>query len=273
MELCYPPTRVCLARTPHPRQYSLVTRIEIEAHREVLVFINGVFELVLERLDCRTHAAPTMSSQLTWSACDHLARSPGERIAEFAARVKQRAVACKFTAGDRQLRLEDRFISGLRDWEMISALLQREDEGVIFNSAVGAASAAGRTLEDVRALAGQNMTGDPKVRAMYQAPTTARTVFGAGRGPTLQRGQSDDDVNTQGHLQRVCRMSFAAIKVMNGDVRDLHPVRGNPSHTGHDLQPVRCFVHDVRFYVPGQDLRPSRGNPDDPGARSAPCTS
>ena len=137
MELCYPPTRVCLARTPHARQYSLATRIEVGAHGEMLVIINGDFGLFLERLDCRTHAAPTMSSQLTWSACDHLARSPGERIAEFAARVKQRAVACKFTAGDRLLRLEDRFISGLRDWEMISALLQRGDEGIIFNSAVG----------------------------------------------------------------------------------------------------------------------------------------
>ena len=124
---------------------------------------------------------------------------------------------------------------------MISALLQREDEGVIFHAVVGAASAAGRTLEDVRALAGHSMAGDPKVRAMYPAPTTARTVFGAGRGPTLQRGQLYDDVNTREHLQRGCRVSFAAIKVMDGDVRgnpsnsvrDLHPVRGDLSHTGH----------------------------------------
>ena len=133
MELCYPPTRVCLARTPHARQYSLATRIEIEAHGEVLVFINGDFELFPGLLDCRAHAASTMSSQLTRSPCDHLARSPGERIAEFAARVKQRVVACTFTAGDQQLRLEDRFISGLQDPKLISASLQLEDEDVTFN--------------------------------------------------------------------------------------------------------------------------------------------
>ena len=110
-----PSARLCLARTPHARQYSLATRIEVEAHGEVLVIINGDFGLCLGRLDCRTHAAPAMSLQLTWPVCDYLARSPGERIAEFAARVTQRAVACEFTAGDQQLRLEVRFISGLRD--------------------------------------------------------------------------------------------------------------------------------------------------------------
>jgi len=123
------------------------------------------------------------------------------------------------------------------------------------------------------------MAGGPTVRAMYPAPTTARTVFGAGRGPTLQRGQLYDDVNTREHLQRGCRVTFTAIKVMDGGVRgnpisagrDLHPVRGNPNHMGHDLQPVRCFVHDVRFYVPGQDLRPSRGIPDDPGQDRRPA--
>ena len=159
-----------------------------------------------------------MSPQLTWSACDHLARSPGERIAEFAARVKQRAVACKFTAGDQQPRLRDRFISGLQDSEMVSAIPRLKDEDITFNSAVDTAPAAEQTLKDVRALTGQSMTGDPEVRAMYQAPTTARTVFGAGRGQTLQRGRSDDDVNTQGHLQRVCGVSWATIKVMDGDV-------------------------------------------------------
>ena len=85
MELRYPPTRVCRAHTPHVRQYSLATRLEIEAHGEVFVIISDDFELFPERLDCRAHAAPTMSSQLAWSTCDHLARSPGERIAEFAA--------------------------------------------------------------------------------------------------------------------------------------------------------------------------------------------
>ena len=76
---------------------------------------------------------------------------------------------------------------------MISALLQLEDEGVIFNSAVGAASAAERTLEDVRAIAAQSMAGDPKVRAMYQAPTTARTVFGVGRGRVAMAGHGPWD--------------------------------------------------------------------------------
>ena len=126
-----PSARLCLARTPHAREYSLATRIEVEAHGEVLVIIDGDFGLCLGRLDCRAHAAPAMSLPLTWSACNYLARSPGKRIAEFAARV---------TAGDQQRRLEVRVVSDLRDWEMLAALFQREDEGVIFHSVVGAAS-------------------------------------------------------------------------------------------------------------------------------------
>ena len=88
-----PSARLCLTRTPHAREYSLATRIEVEAHGEVLVIIDGDFGLCLGRLDCRTHAAPAMSLQLTWYACDYLARSPGKRIAEFAARVTQRVTS------------------------------------------------------------------------------------------------------------------------------------------------------------------------------------
>ena len=88
-----PSARICLARTPHALQYSLATRIEVEAHGEVLVIIDGDFGLCLGRLDCRAHAAPAMSLQLTWSACNYLARSPGKRIAEFAARVTQRVTS------------------------------------------------------------------------------------------------------------------------------------------------------------------------------------
>ena len=73
----------------------------------MLVIINDDFELFPERLDCQAHTAPTMSSQLVRYAFDHLARSPGERIAEFATRVKHLAVACRFTAGARQARLND----------------------------------------------------------------------------------------------------------------------------------------------------------------------
>ena len=87
----------------------------VTAHGKVPVFIGDDFELYPEQLDCQAHTAPGISSQLARYAFDHLARSPGERIADFAARVKQLAVACKFTAGERQARLKDRFISGLQD--------------------------------------------------------------------------------------------------------------------------------------------------------------
>jgi len=160
----------------------------VTAHGEVLACINDDFELFPEkldcqaRLDCQAHTAPTMSSQLARYAFDHLARSPGERIAEFATRVKHLAVACKFTVGARQARLRDRFISGLQDSGMVSAILRLKDEDITFNSAVKTASAVEQTLRDVRASAGQSMTGDPEVHAMSQAPRATRTVFGADRG-------------------------------------------------------------------------------------------
>ena len=59
--------------------------------------------------------------------------------------------------------------------------------------------------------------------------------------------------------KRVCRVALATMKVMDGDVRD------DCDGPGQDLQPVRGFVHGVRFYDPEQDLQPARGNPDDPG--------
>ena len=92
-EVTLPSARICLARTPHALQHSLATRIEVEAHGEVFVIIDGDFGLCLGRLDCRTHAAPAMSLQLTWPACNCLARSPGKRIAEFTARVTQRVTS------------------------------------------------------------------------------------------------------------------------------------------------------------------------------------
>ena len=93
-------------------------------------------ELFPEQLDCQAQTAPGISSQLARYAFDHLGRSPGERIADFAARVQQLAVACRFTAGDQQARLKDRFISGLQDSEMVSEIPRLKDEDITFNSAV-----------------------------------------------------------------------------------------------------------------------------------------
>ena len=76
-------------------------------------------------------------------------KEPGERIADFATRVKQLAVACKFTVGERQARLKDRFISGLQDSEMVSAILRLKDEDITFETA----SAVAWTLRDVLASA------------------------------------------------------------------------------------------------------------------------
>ena len=73
----------------------------VTAHGEVPVFIDDGFELFPEQLYCQPHTAPEMSSQLARYAFDHLAWSPGERIADFSTRLKQLAVACKFTAGDQ----------------------------------------------------------------------------------------------------------------------------------------------------------------------------
>ena len=131
---------------------------------------------------------------------------------------------------------------------MIAALFQREDEGVIVHSVVGAASAAGRTLGDVRALAGQSRAGGPKVRAMCPAPTTARTVFGVGRGPTLQRGQLYDNVSTREHLQRECRVTFTAIKSWTAVFEATPSARGE-TYTRYEVIPTTrdttCNRYDV----------------------------
>ena len=102
-----PSARFCLARTPHALQYSLVTRIEVEAHGEVLVIIDGDFGVV---------SGPAGLPD----AC-----SAGDVFAAHVARVQlpgrepgktHRGVShASDTAGDQQRRLEVRVVSGLRD--------------------------------------------------------------------------------------------------------------------------------------------------------------
>ena len=80
-------------------------------------------------------------------------RSPGERVADFVTRVKHLAVACKFTAGERPARFKDRFISGLQDSKMVSAILRQKCEDITFSTVVETVAAVERTLRDVRAIA------------------------------------------------------------------------------------------------------------------------
>ena len=206
----------------------------------------------------KAHMAPEKSLQLARYEFDHLARSPGERVADFLARVKHLSVACKFTAEERPARLKDRFISRLQDAKMVSAILWQRGEDITFTSAVETASAVEQTLRDVQAIAGQSMTGDPGVHTMSQAPQAARATFGADRGQTSRCGCAGGEVNPQacwgcggehlrrvcpykttvclhchkvGHLKRVCRVALATVKVMDSGLRDA------PSDLEHDLQP------------------------------------
>ena len=167
----------------------------------------------------KAHLAPEKSVQLARYQFDHLAKGPEERVADYVARLKHASVPCKFTAVERPARLKDRFVSGLQDPKMVSAVLRLKSEDITFNSAVETAAAVEQTLGDVRAIAGQgmmgapdqSMTGDPGVHAISQAPQAARTAFGAGRGQASQRGRSGGEVRAHGcwgcgggHLRWVC---------------------------------------------------------------------
>ena len=96
-----------------------------------------------------SHTAPEKSPQLARYEFDHLGRSPGERVADFVARVKHLSVACKFTMEERPTRLKDRFISGLQDPKMVSAILRTKFEDITFSAAAETALAVERTLGDV----------------------------------------------------------------------------------------------------------------------------
>jgi len=204
----------------------------------------------------KAHTAPEKSPQLARYEFDHLARSLGERVADFVVGVKHLSIACKFTTEERATRLKDRFVSGLQDPKMVSAILRTKFEDITFGAAVKTASAVKRTLRDVRAIAVQTMAGNLGINAMSRAPQAARTTFGTDRGQPSQHVRSGGEVNTQacwgcggrhlrrvcpyrnsvclhcnklGHLKRVCRVALATIKVMDGDVRD---------DPGRDLQPM-----------------------------------
>uniref|UniRef100_A0A8C4Q7F3 Uncharacterized protein n=1 Tax=Eptatretus burgeri TaxID=7764 RepID=A0A8C4Q7F3_EPTBU len=154
------------------------------------------FQDVVEKM--KAHMAPEKSLQLAQYQFDHLAKGVEERVADFVAQVKHSAMACKFTAGEHPARLRDRFISGLQEAKMVSAILRMRGVDGTFHSAVETA-AVEQTLGDVRVIAGQGMTGDPSwgmsgdpgVHAMTHVPQATRTPFGAGRGRTPQRGQRD----------------------------------------------------------------------------------
>uniref|UniRef100_A0A8C4NLR4 Retrotransposon gag domain-containing protein n=1 Tax=Eptatretus burgeri TaxID=7764 RepID=A0A8C4NLR4_EPTBU len=134
------------------------------------------FQDIVEKM--KAHMSPEKSLQLARYQFDHLAKGAEERVADFVARVKHSAVACKFTAEERPARLRDRFISGLQDAKMVAAILRMRSVDVTFDSAVGTASAVEQTLTDVRAIAGQDVMGssgwgmsaDPGVHAMTQVP-------------------------------------------------------------------------------------------------------
>uniref|UniRef100_A0A8C4PYU4 CCHC-type domain-containing protein n=1 Tax=Eptatretus burgeri TaxID=7764 RepID=A0A8C4PYU4_EPTBU len=222
------------------------------------------FQNIVEKM--KTHMAPEKSLQLARYQFDHLAKGAEERVADFVARVKHSAAACKFTAEERPARLRDRFISGLQDAKMVAAILRMRGVDVTFDSAVGTASAVEQTLTDVRAIAGQDvmsrsswgMSADPGVHAMTQVPQVARASGGAGRGRAPQRGRTGSEVDFQGcwgcggphlrrvcpykntvclhchkvgHLKRVCRMAGASVGVLDGEVRE------DPSDLGSGLQP------------------------------------
>ena len=140
------------------------------------------FRDIVEKM--KAHMAPEKSLQLARFQFDRLSKGAEERVAEFVARIKHSSVACKFTAGERPARLRDRFIAGLQDAKMVSAVLRLKGEAITFDSAVSTATAVEQTHEDVRAITGH---------AGSRAPRDARTTFDAGRtSPRVRRGDPAD---------------------------------------------------------------------------------
>ena len=168
-------------------------------------------------------------------------------MAEFVARLKHLSVACKFTPVERPARLKDRFIAGLQDQKMVSAILRMKFEDITFVIAVETASAVEQTLKDVRAIAGQTIGGDLGINKMSHSPRTPQATFGMNRGQPSQHVRLGGEVNTQacwgcggrhlrrvcpyknsvclhcnkvGHLKRVCRAASTTVKVMDDDDPD-----------------------------------------------------
>jgi len=177
--------------------------------------------------------------------------------------VKHSSVACKFAAEERPARLKDRFISGLQDVKMLSAILRQRGEDITFNSAVETATAVEQTLGDVQAIAGQSVPDGLGVHAVSRAPRAARATFEADRGQMAQHGRASGGVTPRacwgcggrhlrcvcpykntvcfhchkvGHLKRVCRVALATVKVMASGVRnDPSDRERDPGDPGQDL--------------------------------------
>uniref|UniRef100_A0A8C4Q5E6 CCHC-type domain-containing protein n=1 Tax=Eptatretus burgeri TaxID=7764 RepID=A0A8C4Q5E6_EPTBU len=156
------------------------------------------FQNIVEKM--KAHMAPEESLQLTRYQFDRLSKGAEECVADFVARIKHSSVACKFTAGERPARLRDRFIAGLQDAKMVSAVLRLKGEAITFDSAVSTATAVEQTRGDVRAITGH---------AGSRAPRDARSTFDAGRTSPLGRTCGELAPRTclgcgGRHLRRAC---------------------------------------------------------------------
>ena len=153
------------------------------------------FHAIVQKM--KEHTKPEKSQQLARYEFDNLARNSGERVADFVARLKHLSFACKFTPDERPARLKDRFIAGLQDQKMVSAILRIKFEDIMFVNAVETASAVEQSLKDVRAIAGQTMGSDTGINKMSHSPRTPQATFGMNRGQPSQHVRSGGEVNTQ----------------------------------------------------------------------------
>jgi len=92
------------------------------------------FHSIVQKM--KEHTKPEKSPQLARYEFDNLMKNSGERMADFVARLKHISVACKFPSEERPARLKDRFIAGLQDQKMVSAILRINLEDITLRSSM-----------------------------------------------------------------------------------------------------------------------------------------
>jgi hypothetical protein len=96
------------------------------------------------------HLQPEKSSLVARYEFDSMVKTAAESVREFVARLHHRATECKFSDGERDERLRDRFIAGINDPKILGTLLLLSEDSLTFSKAVEKASTVEKTRADAQ---------------------------------------------------------------------------------------------------------------------------
>ena len=175
----------------------------------------------------KDHVKPEQSPLVSRYEFDTRVRKSTESVSDFVKVLRHLAAKCKFHDDQRNERLRDRFIAGIKDDRMLRALLGETLTDLTFDKAVQrcvAMEQASRDVETLRGEAGlqprphEGTVGMAEVHQMTTGSTTCYRCGGAHEARECRfRTATCFRCQKQGHVQRMCRTKPGPRKEVQSD--------------------------------------------------------